>query len=159
MRNSDLVIAHKQPQTTMKQGREIIIRDYKSADYHDVVSLWLETGLGGPQRGDNQQIVEHSIELGGKLLVVTLKDGTLVGTSWMTFDGRRIHLHHFGISPQYQRQGIGRRLAIASIAFAKERGYQIKLEVHQLNTAAISLYKGLGFQYLGDYDVYIIRSF
>jgi ribosomal protein S18 acetylase RimI-like enzyme len=93
------------------------------------------------------------------MLVATFADGTLVATSWMTFDGRRIHLHHFGVSPKFQRQGIGRQLAIASIAFAKEKGYQIKLEVHQTNTAAIKLYKGLGFQYLGDYDVYIIRSY
>ena len=93
------------------------------------------------------------------MLVATLEDGTLIGTSWMTFDGRRLHLHHFGISPRYQRRGIGRQLAIASIAFAKEKGCQIKLEVHQTNTAAIELYKGLDFQYLGDYDVYIIRSY
>jgi [ribosomal protein S18]-alanine N-acetyltransferase len=143
----------------MKKQMEIQIRDYRPDDYPAIARLWSETGLGGPQRGDNQQVIEQSLTLGGKMLVATFSDGTLIGTSWMTFDGRRIHLHHFGISPQYQRQGIGRQLAIASIAFAKEKGYQIKLEVHQTNTAAIELYKGLGFQYLGDYDVYIIRRY
>ena len=138
---------------------KINIRDYLPEDYPQIAALWAETGLGGPQRGDNQQVIDQSIAMGGKMLVATLEDGTLIGTSWMTFDGRRIHLHHFGISPRYQRQGIGRQLAIASIAFAKEKGYQIKLEVHQTNTAAIELYKGLYFQYLGDYDVYIIRSY
>jgi ribosomal protein S18 acetylase RimI-like enzyme len=138
---------------------KINIRDYLPEDYPHIASLWEETSLGGPQRGDNQQIIEQSIAMGGKMLVATLEDGTLIGTSWMTFDGRRLHLHHFGISPRYQRRGIGRQLAIASIAFAKEKGYQIKLEVHQTNTAAIELYKGLDFQYLGDYDVYIIRSY
>ncbi len=143
----------------MKKENLILIRDYGPADFPAIAALWAETGLGGAPRGDNQQIIEQSIAMGGKMLVATLEDNTLIGTSWMTFDGRRIHLHHFGISPQYQRQGIGRQLAIASIAFAKEKGYQIKLEVHQTNTAAIELYKGLGFQYLGDYDVYIIRSY
>lgn len=138
---------------------KINIRDYLPEDYPQIAALWAETGLGGPQRGDNQQVIDQSIAMGGKMLVATLEDGTLIGTSWMTFDGRRLHLHHFGISPRYQRQGIGRQLAIASIAFAKEKGYQIKLEVHQTNTAAIELYKGLYFQYLGDYDVYIIRSY
>lgn len=143
----------------MKNKSRILIRDYQPGDFPAIAALWAETGLGGAQRGDNQQIIEQSIAMGGKMLVATLEDGTLIGTSWMTFDGRRIHLHHFGISAQYQRQGIGRQLAIVSIAFAKEKGYQIKLEVHQTNTAAIELYKGLGFQYLGDYNVYIIRSY
>lgn len=143
----------------MKKENKILVRDYRPEDFPAIAALWAETGLGGAQRGDNQQIIEQSIDMGGKMLVTILEDGTLIGTSWMTFDGRRIHLHHFGISPKYQRQGIGRQLAIASIAFAKEKGYQIKLEVHQTNTAAIELYKGLGFQYLGDYDVYIIRSY
>lgn len=137
---------------------EIQIRGYRPDDYPAIARLWSETGLGGAQRGDSQQIIEQSLTLGGKMLVATFADGTLVATSWMTFDGRRIHLHHFGVSPKFQRQGIGRQLAMASIAFAKEKGYQIKLEVHQNNTAAIKLYQGLGFQYLGDYDVYIIRK-
>jgi ribosomal protein S18 acetylase RimI-like enzyme len=143
----------------MKKQMEIQIRGYRPDDYPAIARLWSETGLGGAQRGDSQQIIEQSLALGGKMLVASFADGTLVATSWMTFDGRRIHLHHFGVSPKFQRQGIGRQLAMASIAFAKEKGYQIKLEVHQTNTAAIELYKRLGFQYLGDYDVYIIRSY
>ena len=87
----------------------------------------------------------------------TLSD-EVVGTSWITFDGRRLHLHHFGVHPSYQRQGIGDRLSVASLRFAKQKGYQIKLEVHKSNTAAIALYKKHGFSFLGDYDVYIVRD-
>jgi len=77
----------------------------------------------------------------------------------MTFDGRRIHLHHLGVHPEYRRKGIGRLLSIRSVDHAREKQVQIKLEVHRDNQAAVALYKKLGFQYLGDYDVYIIRSF
>ena len=85
-------------------------------------------------------------------------EGKVIGTSWMTFDGRRILLHHFGIHPEYQRKGIGLLLARESLKFVKQKGYQVKLEVHKNNHAAIELYKKLGFTYLGDYDVYIIRD-
>jgi ribosomal protein S18 acetylase RimI-like enzyme len=34
----------------------------------------------------------------------------------------------------------------------------VKLEVHQQNIRAIHLYQQAGFQYLGDYDAYIIRD-
>ncbi|MFN3557063.1 MAG: GNAT family N-acetyltransferase [Bacteroidales bacterium] len=137
----------------------IVIRDYQPGDYTAILDLWLKTGLGGAHRGDNQQIIENSIKIGGKLLVAEDLQGRLAATSWMTFDGRRIHLHHFGVQPHLQRKGIGRKLAQASVDFAKEKGFQIKLEVHQSNKAAISLYTSLGFSYLGDYLVYIMRSF
>lgn len=137
----------------------LIISDYQPSDYPAITDLWLKTGLGGPQRGDNQQIIEKSIKMGGKLLVAKDVEGRLLATSWMTFDGRRIHLHHFGVLPQLQRQGIGKKLAQESIRFAREKGFQMKLEVHKTNTAAIELYTRLGFSYLGDYLVYIIRNY
>lgn len=135
------------------------LRDYRPADYAAIMDLWQATGLGGAQRGDDQRIIEQSIAMGGKLLVAESEDGVLLGTSWMTFDGRRIHLHHVGVLPAYQRRGIGRQLSIESICFAREKDIQIKLEVHRSNTAAVALYKNLGFNYLGDYDVYIIREY
>jgi [ribosomal protein S18]-alanine N-acetyltransferase len=138
---------------------QIIIRDYLPEDYPFIEALWHETGLGGATRGDNQQIIESSLDMGGKLLVAQTIEGKLIATSWMTFDGRRLHLHHFAVNPWYQRRGIGRRLARESINFAMNKGFQIKLEVHKSNTIAIEMYKNLGFQYLGDYDVYIIRTF
>jgi len=41
---------------------------------------------------------------------------------------------------------------------ARNKGLQVKLEVHRTNRKAINLYKSEGFQYLGDFDVYIIRD-
>ncbi len=137
---------------------KISINDFQPSDFEQIFNLWIATGLGNPQRGDNQQIVEQSIRLGGKLLVAKTLSGEVVGTSWITFDGRRLHLHHFGVHPSFQRQGIGDRLTVESLRCAKQKGYQIKLEVHQSNTAAIALYKKHGFAFLGDYDVYIVRD-
>lgn len=134
------------------------IRDYLPNDYPKIIQLWEELGLGGAVRGDDQQIIEHSIELGGKLLVLSNPNGDIIGTAWITFDGRRLHLHHFGIKAIYQRKGLGDKLTIESLRFAKRKGYQIKLEVHNTNQSAINLYKKHGFAYLGDYDVYIVRD-
>ncbi len=120
--------------------------------------MWALTNLGSPQRGDNLPIIEQSVAMGGKILVVEAENQAIIGTAWMTFDGRRIHLHHFGIHPEYQRKGIGLRLAQECLKHVKAKGYQVKLEVHRSNTAAIELYKKVGFTYLGDYDVYIIRD-
>lgn len=139
--------------------KEIIVRDYQATDYQKLNELWQETGLGGAQRGDNAEIIENSIKIGGKLILIehtATKD--IIGSSWMTFDGRRLHLHHIGVKPSFQNQGFGKLLTKESLKFAKEKGYQIKLEVHKENYKAIEIYKNLGFAFLGDYDVYIVRD-
>lgn len=137
---------------------DITIRDFTPDDFEGLSQVWQLTNLGNPARGDNLDIIMQSIAMGGKLLVATNGQGKVVGTSWMTFDGRRIHLHHVGVHPDYQRKGIGKLLTCESLRFVKAKGYQVKLEVHRTNHAAINLYKQFGFQYLGDYDVYIIRD-
>lgn len=136
----------------------VSIRDFNKHDFDGLTELWGLTNLGNPQRGDNLDIILQSISMGGKMLVAVNANDKVVGTSWMTFDGRRIHLHHFGVHPDYQRKGIGRLLVKESLRFVKQKGYQVKLEVHQSNIAAINLYKQFGFTFLGDYDVYIIRD-
>lgn len=139
--------------------KNIRIRDYHKDDFEKLSILWQETELGNTKRGDNAQIIEHSIQIGGKLIVLeNTVSGEIIGSSWMTFDGRRIHLHHIGVLPNYQNKGYGKLLTMESLKFAKEKGYQIKLEVHQSNKKAIDIYKKLGFQFLGDYDVYIVRD-
>ncbi|HNV52294.1 MAG TPA: GNAT family N-acetyltransferase [Tenuifilaceae bacterium] len=137
---------------------ETSIRDFELQDFDGLSEVWSLTNLGNPQRGDNLDIILQSISMGGKMLVAVNADDRVIGTSWMTFDGRRIHLHHFGVHPDYQRKGIGKLLVKESLQFVKQKGYQVKLEVHQSNIAAINLYKQFGFTFLGDYDVYIIRD-
>ena len=137
---------------------EVSIRDFELQNFDGLSEVWSLANLGNPQRGDNLDIILQSISMGGKMLVAVNADDRVIGTSWMTFDGRRIHLHHFGVHPDYQRKGIGKLLVKESLQFVKQKGYQVKLEVHQSNIAAINLYKQFGFTFLGDYDVYIIRD-
>jgi len=124
------------------------------------MNLWIATGLSRPERGDDEATVERSIEMGGRMLVMCPESPAeeIIGTSWMTFDGRRLHLHHFGIDPSFQRRGLARELLRESLRFVKEKGYQVKLEVHRSNAVAVELYRKAGFEFLGDYDVYIIRD-
>jgi len=121
--------------------------------------LWQTTGLDTPGRGDNENIIEQTISVGGRLFVMLDESkGKIIGTSWLTSDGRRLYLHHFGILPRYQGRGLSKLLLSKSLEFAKEIGQQVKLEVHKNNTIARNLYKKASFKYLGDYEVYIIRD-
>ncbi len=138
----------------------IICREYRPQDWPAVEALWEMTGLGGAERGDTREVVERTLAMGGKMFVLEETGSQkIVGTSWVTFDGRRLHLHHFAIHPDYQGKKLSHPLLSETLAFARKNGSQIKLEVHRDNTRAINLYTRAGFAYLGDYDVYIIRKY
>ncbi|MDZ7633296.1 MAG: GNAT family N-acetyltransferase [Bacteroidales bacterium] len=138
----------------------ITVRHYSAGDFTGIMELWTATGMSRPERGDDEETVERSIALGGAMLVMcdTNTGGSIIGTSWMTFDGRRIHMHHFAITPAYQGRGLSGMLVKESLRLVREKGYQVKLEVHRTNKKAVQLYKKAGFEYLGDYDIYIIRD-
>jgi ribosomal protein S18 acetylase RimI-like enzyme len=138
---------------------DLIIRDYQDADYDEIVKLWSLTDMGNPARGDSRETVKRTLQMGGKLLVMKSKStGKICGTSWMTYDGRRILLHHFGILPDFQGKGLSKILLGESLKFVKSKDTQVKLEVHSDNSRAIELYRKFGFKLLGDFNVYIIRD-
>ncbi len=135
------------------------IRNYSDSDFPEIVRLWEMLGLGGAHRGDDKQVINRTIQMGGQLLLLMENDSNkIIGTSWLTVDGRRTYLHHFGIHTDYQGQQLANALLGESLKLAKTYGMQIKLEVHKDNARALSLYAKAGFSYLGDYLVFIIRD-
>ena len=142
-----------------ERGTDIRVRDYRAEDYDSLLELWKKTDLHQPERRDDASVIERCNEKGGRLLVMEDEQkGRIVGSSWMTWDGRRIYLHHFGILPEYQRKGLGTRLARESLEWIRGMGQQVKLEVHKKNIPAKRLYEKLGFFAFRDYDIYIIRD-
>lgn len=140
----------------MDSGIHIV--DYQPTDYAALTELWNELGLGGAHRGDNETIITKCNEMGGFLILMKEPTGQLIGSSWVTIDGRRSYLHHFGIATEYQGRGLARLLMDETMKRVNQLGMQVKLEVHRNNQKAISLYKKYGYDYLGDYDVYINRN-
>jgi len=135
------------------------IRDYRPEDFASLLKLWQETNLAQPERGDNAEVIKRCNDQGGRLLLMEeTENEIIIGSSWMTWDGRRIYLHHFGILPSYQGLGLGTELAEKSLEWIRQKGQQVKLEVHKENHAAKRLYEKLGFFAFRDYDIYMIRD-
>jgi ribosomal protein S18 acetylase RimI-like enzyme len=135
------------------------IREFTESDFPEIIRLWESLGLGGAHRGDDLKIINNTIKMGGQLLLL-VESGSeiIIGTSWLTVDGRRTYLHHFGIMTGFQGKGLSKMMLEASLKQAKKFGMQIKIEVHKENMKALGLYKKAGFTYLGDYHTYIIRD-
>ena len=138
---------------------QFLIRDYQRVDFDGLIKLWTATGIYGPERKDNRESIDKCNIFGGKMLVMEdTKIRNIMGSSWMTVDGRRLYLHHFCILPEYQGQGLGKALGYASLEFIKATGYQTKIEVHKENIRAKNLYEKLGFFSYTDYDIYMMRD-
>ncbi len=143
----------------MKNGEGFFVRDYWAADYPHVAEIWEQSGMSTPGRGDSAEVIENTLRRNGRLLVLVDRErDTVVGTSWLTNDGRRLYLHHFAIAPECQGMGLAKPLLRESLKIAKETGLQVKIEVHRDNHKALGLYRKAGFKRLGDYDVMIIRD-
>jgi ribosomal protein S18 acetylase RimI-like enzyme len=134
----------------------MLIRDYQSGDFPQVETLWKKTGIYRLDRGDTPEIIEMCNAMGGKFLLMEDPGQNLIfASSWLTFDGRRLHMHHFAVLPPYQNQGFGRDLAKESLSYAGQRGIPVKIEVHKDNPCALHLYQSLGFEPLQGFGVYI----
>ncbi|MCX7953828.1 MAG: GNAT family N-acetyltransferase [Bacteroidales bacterium] len=141
-------------------NEDYIIREFTNADYYNVLKLWESTKLNNPERADNIDTINSTLKHGGVLFVLEEKlTKKIIGTAWITNDGRRLYLHHFCIHPAYQKKGFGSMLFEKCIEIGKKMNMQIKLEVHRENKNAINLYKKYKFKELNDYLVFILRSY
>ena len=133
--------------------------DFEEEDFKEILNLWVDTDMGHPERKDSASTILRCNSFGGKLIVMKHhSNNEIVGNSWMTYDGRRIFLHHFGIKPSWQDKGLGKALGKESMKFIKSKGAQVKLEVHSNNGKAKKIYENLGFFSFEDYDIYMLRD-
>jgi len=124
--------------------------------YAQVTSLWAVTGIGRPERGDTLAVVEHTRAREGRFYTAR-ENGRVVGTCWLTTDGRRLLIHHMAVLPDYQHRGIGRMLMEIALAYAEQLEQGCKLEVHEENATARHLYESMDFIYLEGYVVMVRR--
>lgn len=136
----------------------MIIREFRQDDFTEVESLWKETGVFRPERSDTAETILRCNRQGGKFLIMEEEfEHRIIGTSWLTWDGRRVHMQYFTVSPSVQGLGYGRKLALDSMSFARTKKAPIKLEVHRDNIPAVRLYRSMGFKILEGYEVYMVH--
>jgi putative acetyltransferase len=83
----------------------------------------------------------------GRLLLATC-DGAPAGcVALREQDATSCEMKRMYVRPDFRRQGIGRRLAVASLAAARQIGYE-RMRLDTLNSMLIprALYRSLGFQ-------------
>lgn len=134
---------------------DMVIRPVTSEDF-DVVRSLYRRSIKSNQNGFIQDLSFHGCiiqkmqnwrEAGGDLLVAVI-DGSIAGFGGLAPQERgRVELCKLHVDSRWQRRGIGRLLATRLISHAWKAGFsEIELHVTATQTAAIALYRLLGFR-------------
>ena len=81
-------------------------------DYEEIISLWENTdGVGLNKNDDSKGSIKKFLEKNPDTCFIA-KNGTdeIVGTIMAGSDGRRGHIYHLMVKPEYRKKGIGRKL-------------------------------------------------
>jgi ribosomal protein S18 acetylase RimI-like enzyme len=124
---------------------ELNIRSYQPMDEKQVMNLWQECCLVVPQNNPQHDIL-LKLQVQPELFLVGLADSQVVASIMAGYEGHRGWFNYLAVSPDFRRQGIGRRMVEAATAKLEAMGCpKINLQIRTSNTEVIEFYKRIGF--------------
>jgi ribosomal protein S18 acetylase RimI-like enzyme len=121
------------------------VKELSKGDEQAVIALWNDAGLTRPW---NDPASDYQRALSGATSsILGLKQGpTLIGTVMVGHDGHRGWMYYLAVSPERQRQGLGRELAGAAEKWLRQRGaVKVQLMVREGNSSARNFYERIGY--------------
>lgn len=121
------------------------IRPYTQADETAVIALWQRCELTRPWN-DPRKDIERKLTVQPELFVVGERQGQIVATAMAGFDGHRGWINYLAVSPEVQKQGLGRQLithveqALTAMGCPK-----LNLQVRAGNAQALAFYQAIGY--------------
>ena len=124
----------------------LTIRTYQQKDKTAVIQLWQDCNLVVPWN-DPAIDIQKKIDIQPDLFFVGELDGQIVSTCMAGYEGHRGWINYLAVSPQFRRQGFGRRMMLhAENELKKQNCPKINLQVRAHNTAVLQFYTSLGFK-------------
>jgi len=105
---------------------------------------------------DAPEELEAAAHLNPQLFIVGLSpDGSIIGTVWGGFDGRRGYVAHLAVDKPYRKLGLGSLLMeLVEAEFKKLNVYKVHLFVEQHNAAVGDFYRRRGYKERTDLTVF-----
>ena len=124
----------------------MIIRPLQKADGAAVIALWESCGLTRPWN-DPRKDINFAKQNSSSEILVGEESGEIVASVMVGHDGHRGAIYYLAVSPQRQRQGLGKAIHDAAIAWLQSLGvWKINLMVRLENTQVVSFYEKLGYR-------------
>ncbi len=128
-------------------------------DYERIMELWRRSGLTSLKlRGrDSRQAFAQQLESGIQTVLGLEHDGRLIAVVVATHDSRKGWVNRLTVDPDYQRQGLARRLLADVEDMFREQGLFITVAlIEDWNKASLALFLQEGYR-LND-DIYYVSK-
>ena len=89
---------------------KIDTREFSITDYDAAVQIWQRVEGIEIAEGDDRKGIAEFLERNPGLSRVAIDGPTIVGVALCGHDGRRGHIYHLAVDPNYQGLGLGKRL-------------------------------------------------
>src|SRR5246500_4769504 len=103
---------------------EIRTREFSIGDYDNAVQLWRRVEGIEIAEGDDKESVAGFLARNPGLSRVATDRSVVVGVALCSHDGRRGHIYHLAVDPNYQGIGLGKRLVDECLAGLRRAGLQ-----------------------------------
>ncbi|WP_010585406.1 GNAT family acetyltransferase [Schlesneria paludicola] len=121
------------------------IRSYQHSDESQVVDLWQRCGLLRPWN-DPYKDIQRKLAIAPDQFLVGVDEEKVIAAAMIGYDGHRGWIYYLAVSPDVQRQGLGRVLMDEAERRLRVLGCpKINLQVRTSNTQVIDFYRSLGF--------------
>jgi len=123
------------------------IRSLTAEDYDAVVDVWERAGLPyRPNGRDARGWYEREIRAATAVFLGADVNGRLAGVVFATHDGRKGWINRLAVSPEFQRHGIGKALAVEAERRIVSMGIQIvTCLIEGENDASRRFFDALGY--------------
>src|SRR5438552_13558886 len=103
---------------------EITTREFCMADYDAVFQLWKRVEGLEICEGDEREGVAKFVNQNPGLCRVATDGTKIIGVALCGHDGRRGHIYHLAVDPDYQERGLGKRLVDECMDGLRREGLQ-----------------------------------
>jgi ribosomal protein S18 acetylase RimI-like enzyme len=122
------------------------LRPYRPEDEAAVVALWQACHLAVPQN-DPRRDIARKLRVNPEWLLVGERDGTIVATCMVGYEGHRGWVNYLAVAPAWQRGGYGRQMMAEAERLLRQAGCaKINLQVRASNVAVVQFYRRLNFK-------------
>lgn len=128
---------------------EVATREFEIGDYDAALKLWSRVEGVEIAEGDQPTDVAAFLKRNPKMSRVATADDKIVGVSLCGHDGRRGHIYHLAVDPEYRGRGIGRMLVDECLGHLREAGIvRAIVLVAQNNNAGREFWRRAGWEEL-----------